>query len=110
MDDELWELEAEFDDALRWEQENMASAVLAEGRGSSTFRDILRRVPPGDIVTLVSLDGATIRGRIMAVGADVVSIGETPDVVGTARAKVVRVHDVRLEACARLVREPESFS
>lgn len=107
MDDELWELEAELDDALRREQEGEASALLAEGQASRTFRDVLRLVPPGDVVTLVTVDGVAIKGRVLGVGADMVAIGETPDTTGTARTRVARVHDVRLDACIRLVREPE---
>ena len=107
MDDELWELEAEMHDALRREQEGEAAAILAEAKGSRTFRDALRRVPTGDVITLVTVDGVAIRGRVLGVGGDVVSLGETPDETGTARTRVSRIHDVRLDACIRLVREPE---
>lgn len=107
MDDELRELEAEMHDALRREQEGEAAAILAEAKASRTFRDALRRVPPGEVVTLVTVDGVSIRGRVLGVGGDVVSLGETPETIGTARSRVSRMHDVRLAACIRLVREPE---
>jgi hypothetical protein len=82
--DEVWEFEAQFDESLR---------------------DRLRDISPGDVVTVVATDGGAVTGRVLAVGCDVVTIGETPDPYGRGRLDVIRVHDIALRAVVRVVRE-----
>jgi hypothetical protein len=105
VDDEMWELEAAFDAALRAEQEGEAAAIVAAARATATMRDRFRAVAPGEVVTVVTLDGVSTTGRVLEVGADVVTIGETPDPYGRGRLSVVRVHDVALNAVVRVMRE-----
>jgi hypothetical protein len=105
VQDEIWELEAAFDAAVRAEQEAEAAAILAGARAAATLRDQFRAVAPGDVVTVVASDGVATTGRVLGVGADVVTIGETPDPTGHGRLDVVRVHDIPLRAVVRLIRE-----
>lgn len=106
MDEELWELGTELEAELRREQEAEAASWVGEERRTRTFQDVMRTVAAGDVVAVVTVDGALIRGRVLAVGGDIVTIGETAEVAGTARSRSVRVHDIRVDACIRLVREP----
>jgi hypothetical protein len=73
-----------------------------------TFVGLLRRLPVGEVVTMITLDGAALRGRVVHVGIDVVRFGEVGDGAGTSGRRIVRSHDIRLDAVARLVREPGS--
>jgi hypothetical protein len=101
----MWELEAEFDSALRAEQEAEAAAILAAARASVTLRDQFRSVAPGDVVTVVATDGLATTGRILGVGADVVTLGETPDPWGARRLDMARIHHIPLRAVVRLITE-----
>jgi hypothetical protein len=106
VDEDFWEITAELRGGDDAEAREHARAVVAEARRRRTFADELRALAPGDVVTVVALDGVPITGRILGVGHDVVRVGEVVDAVGTARRRVVRVHEVRIEAVVRLVREP----
>lgn len=101
------ELAAEFDAARGADQRAEAAEVLASATEARRFLDHLRRIPPGDLVTVVTADGACIHGRLLAVGADWCCVGEVTDGVGTARARLVRVHDVPVASLVRVSREPE---
>ncbi len=70
------------------------------------FADELRRIAPGDVVTVVAADGTALRGRILVVGADWLRVGEVADESGSRRARLLRVHDLRLDAIVRVTREP----
>lgn len=111
MDDTFFELTeelaAEFDARRAAEQRAEAAEVLAAATEARRFLDHLRRIPPGSLVTLVTIDGASLHGRLLAVGADWCCLGEVTDGVGTARTRVVRVHDVPVASVARVSREPE---
>jgi hypothetical protein len=106
VDEEFWEITADFHDGVESEAREEARAVVAAGLRRRTFADELRDLSPGDVVTVVAVDGFPITGRILGVGEDVVRVGEVVDGLGTARRRLVRIHDVRIAAVVRLVREP----
>jgi hypothetical protein len=88
-----------------WDQRAEAREILAAGTANRTFGEMLTRIPRGDTVALVTVDGTILAGRVLAVGRDWVRLGEVADPTGTARARLRRVHDLRLEAIVRVVRE-----
>jgi hypothetical protein len=103
------------DDGVFWEiasglgRDDATTRALDELAGDRPgFADLLRRLPPGEVVTVVTVDGAALRGRVLEVGRDVVRMGEVADATGTARRRYLRGHDVRFEAVVRLVWEPEA--
>jgi hypothetical protein len=87
------------------EQLGQAREIVAAGTAGRSFADELRRISPGDVVTVVASDGAAVRGRIVVVGADWLRVGEVADETGSRRARLLRVHDVRIDAIARVTRE-----
>jgi hypothetical protein len=87
------------------EQLGEAREIVAAGLAARPFVDELRRGAPGDVVTVATVDGQTLRGRILGVGADWVRIGEVTDEVGAGRVRSRWVHDVRLDAIVRVTRE-----
>ena len=87
------------------EHEGEAREIVAAGDAARPFVDELRRVPAGEVVTIVAADGVPLRGRVVRVGADWIRIGEVADDLGSGRARLLRVHDVRLDAVVRLVRD-----
>ena len=104
MDDDdgtFWELASGLDAD---EARTRAHDELAADRRS--FADLLRRLPAGEVVTLVTIDGADLRGRVLEVGSDVVRLGEVSGGIGAQGRRVVRCHDIRLAAVARLMWEP----
>ena len=109
MDDSFAQITNALADELAREQradhEGEAREIVAAGDAARAFVDELRRVPPGEVVTLVATDGAPLRGRVVRVGADWMRIGEVADDLGSGRARLLRVHDVRLDAVVRLVRD-----
>ncbi|MGZ6963080.1 MAG: hypothetical protein ACXVKA_02570 [Acidimicrobiia bacterium] len=82
-----------------------ADEIVAAGVAARGFADELRRVAPGDVVTVVATDGAPLRGRILGVGADWLRVGEVADEIGSRRARLLRVDDFRLDAIVRVTRE-----
>jgi hypothetical protein len=107
MDDDFWEIAAELGGTDHAEQREQARAIVTAGRTRRSFADELRSLAPGDVVTIVALDGASVTGRILGVGSDVVCVGEVADSSGTARRRICRRHDIRLDAVVRMVREPD---
>ena len=109
MDDSFAQITNAFADELARERvaehEGEAREIVAAGDAARSFVDELRRVPPGEVVVLVATDGAPMRGRVVRVGADWIRIGEVADDLGSGRARLLRVHDVRLDAVVRLVRD-----
>lgn len=101
FEDALAGIEAE----LRWDQLAVAGTVADAARRAATFAERIRSVPTGEVVALSCLDGTTVRGRLLGVGIDVVTLGEVLDPEGTARLRHVRIHEVRMAAVGRLVRE-----
>jgi hypothetical protein len=87
------------------EQLGEAREIVTAGIAGRGFGDEIRRIPPGDVVTIVGLDGQPLRGRIVGVGADWVRLGEVGDAIGTRRARLLRVHDLRIDAIVRVTRE-----
>ena len=100
-DETFWSLASGLDAD---EARARARDELAADRPS--FADLLRRLPPGEVVTMVMTDGADLRGRVLEVGSDVVRLGEVVDGTGAQGRRIMRCHDIRLDAVARLVREP----
>lgn len=90
-----------------WDQRAEAREIVAAGTANRSFVELLTRIPRGDTVVLVTVDGTVLAGRVLAVGRDWVRLGEVADPTGTARARLRRVHEVRLEAIGRVVREGE---
>lgn len=97
---EFWEIASGLDGE---EARTRALDYLAADRPS--FADLLRRRVPGEVVSVFMVDGESVRGRILEVGTDVLRVGEVGDTTGTARRRVLRCHDVRLDAVVRIVRE-----
>jgi hypothetical protein len=89
------------------EQLGEAREIVAAGIAARAFIDELRRIAPGDLVTVVAADREAVRGRILRVGSDWVRVGEVADEVGTRRVRLHRVHDIRVEAIVRLTREAD---
>jgi hypothetical protein len=87
------------------EQLGEAHEIIAAGVATRAFIDELRRVSPGDVVTVVGTDGVPVRGRILSVGADWLRLGEVADETGSRRARLLRVHDFPLDAIVRVTRE-----
>jgi hypothetical protein len=88
------------------EQLGEAREIVAAAISTRAFIDELRRISPGDLVTIVAADRQAVRGRILRVGSDWVRVGEVGDEIGTRRVRLHRVHDIRVEAIVRLTREP----
>jgi hypothetical protein len=88
------------------EQLGEAREIVADGLATRRFLDEVRRIAPGDVVTVVAADHHAVTGRILRVGADWVRVGEIVDASGTRRVRLHRVHDIRLDAIVRLTREP----
>jgi len=65
------------------EQLGEAHEIIAAGVATRAFIDELRRVSPGDVVTVVGIDGVPVRGRILSVGADWLRLGEVADETGS---------------------------
>ena len=104
--DELAELEARFRFHRRLEVEAEARDLHEEHERRQSFRDFLLELPRGLVVGVVTLDGTEIWGRVDAVGVDKVRVAETSrDPNGAATRKPRRVHDIRLDAVARVIRE-----
>lgn len=104
-DDEFWELTADLTTPRAEDDAAAAHAVVAAER-HRPFLDEARRVQPGEVVSVVLLDGTAWHGRITGVGADWIRLDEVSDAVGAARARTARVHQIREAAVARIVREP----
>lgn len=115
MVDEMPDADASFDaiaeqlSELRFEasaeQMGEADEIVAAGIASRGFADELRRIAPGEVVTVVATDGSPLRGRIISVGADWMRVGEVADDTGSRRVRLLRVHDLRLAAIVRVSRE-----
>lgn len=91
----------------RYEQEEQARQVLTAGDAERGFADVVRRLPSGDVVTLTTVDGANLRGRVVRVGTDWLRLVEVAEETGTARVRGRRVHEVRLNAVVRVSRESD---
>ena len=103
---ELEALEAQFGASRRAEAEAEARDLHAAHERSETLRSFLLELPVGLVVGLVTLDGAELWGRVDAVGADKLRLAETPREPGARhRARPRRLHDVRLDAVVRVVRD-----
>lgn len=103
--DEFDAIAAELRADEQFEHEEHARELLAAADEVRGFDELLRRVSPGEVVALSTLDGAVLRGRIVRVGRDWVRLAEVADELGSARARTRRVHDVRIAAVGRISRE-----
>ena len=103
---ELEGLEAQFFARRRAEAEAEARDLHAAHERSETLRDFLLDLPVGLVVGLVTVDGTELWGRVDAVGADKLRLAETPrEPAASQRARPRRLHDVRLDAVVRVVRD-----
>ena len=105
--DEFEEIAASLLAEERYEQEEQARQVLTAGDAERRFSDVVRRLPVGDVVTLTTVDGANLRGRVVRVGTDWLRLVEVAEETGTARVRGRRVHEVRLNAVVRVSRESD---
>ena len=103
--DEFDAIAAELQAEERFEHEEHARELLAAADDVRGFDELLRRVVTGEVIGLMTLDGAVLRGRIAQVGRDWVRLAEVADEGGTARARTRRVHDIRIAAVGRITRE-----
>jgi hypothetical protein len=87
------------------EQLGEAHEIVAAGVTSRRFGDEVRRIGPGEVVTVMGIDGEPLRGRVLCVGADWLRVGEVAEATGTRRTRLLRVHDLRFEAIVRVTRE-----
>lgn len=106
IDSELDELETRLRFHRRMEVEAEARDLREGQERSESFRDFLLGLPAGLVIGLVTVDGGEIWGRVEAVGADKLRLAETPrEPDASARRRALRIHDVRLDAVVRVVRE-----
>lgn len=85
----------------RLEQVRMAREILAAADGERSYADVLRRIPPTEVVALTTADGVTIRGRVVRVGPEGLRLAEMGD--GPA-VRPRRLHEIRLDAVIRVSR------
>jgi len=104
--DEFEAITADLRSAERQEHEEQAREVLAAADAETDFATWARRIPRGEVVTLVTTDGTMIRGRVLRVGPDWIRVGEVADDGGTARSVSRRDHAVRIATIVRISREP----
>ncbi len=102
--DEFEAITADLWSEERAEHEEHARELLAAADGEMGFGDWIRRLPRGEVVTVTTLDGDRLRGRIQRVGRDWVRLAEVGDEAGPSRSGTRRVHVVRLAAIARVSR------
>ena len=107
----LAELEDRFRFHRRLEVEAEARDIDAARTAGETFRDFLRALPAGLVIGVVTVDGAELWGRVDAVGADRLRLAETPrDPGGSTGRRPRRLHDIRLDAVVRVVRDAEDWA
>jgi len=100
--DEFDALTAELTAESRLEQVQQAREMLAAADGQRTYVEMLRRIPPSEVVALTMTDGVTVRGRIVQIGTDGLRLAEVGDGAVTARPR--RLHEIRLAAVIRVSR------
>jgi hypothetical protein len=103
--DEFDAITAELAADSRREQVEQAREILAAADTERSFVDAVRRLRAGEVLTVATVDGWVIRGRVVRVGVDWLRIAEVDDESGTARLRARRVHEVRLSAVVRISRE-----
>ena len=103
--DEFEAITADLRAESRCEQVEQAREILAAADATARFRDVLGRIPTGEVVLVATADGWLVRGRIVRVGDDWVRIAEVRDGSGTARVTAARLHELPLAAVIRVSRE-----
>ncbi|HEY7439844.1 MAG TPA: hypothetical protein VIC35_10665 [Acidimicrobiia bacterium] len=88
----------------RWEHEGEAREIVAADDAQRSLLEELRRVPVGEAVAVVTVDGAAVNGRVVGVGADWIRVAEVADTVGTRRARARRIHLIPLSSVVRVSR------
>ena len=111
IDSELADLEGRLAFHRRLDAEAEARDRLLAAERAETFRDFLIALPVGLVVGVVTLDGAEMWGRVAAVGVDKLRLAEVAR-EGPAPSRLTprRVHDIRFEAIARVVRDAEEWN
>lgn len=102
--DEFDAITAELSAESRLEQVEYARELLAAADAARSFCDLVRSLPRGEPVALVTTDGQALRGRIVGVGEDWLRLAETADDEGTARVVARRIHEIRTAAVVRISR------
>jgi hypothetical protein len=95
----LSDLEASFDAALRLEQEAYAESVAEEHVRSQPFRARLLEVRYGLPVIVRLVDGTSVQGRVVAVGADWFALSDATGPGGLGGR--IR-HEIRIDAVVSL--------
>ena len=103
--DEFEAITADLWSEERAEHEEHARELLAAADAETRFADWIRRLPRGEVVTVTTLDGDRLRGRIQRVGRDWVRLAEVSDESVPSGSGIRRVHAVRLAAIVRVSRE-----
>ena len=103
--DDFDAITAELMAGQRMEHEEQARELLDEADAETEFLAQLRRISPGEVVSLALMDGSLLRGRIVRVGSDWFRVAEVTDEMGTARVRSRRTHDVRVAGISRLIRD-----
>lgn len=110
IEHDLEDWEQRFAYHRRLEAEAEARDLEEARERAETFHDFLIGIPVGLVVGVVTVDGAEIWGRVDAVGVDKMRLAETPrEPDKLARARPRRLHEIRLDAVVRVVREAEEW-
>lgn len=99
--DEFEAITAALNADARLEQVRLAREILAAADGERSYAEVLRRIPPTEVVALTSADGVTLRGRIVRVGPEGLRLAEVGEHPG---ARPRRLHEIRLDAVIRVSR------
>ncbi len=100
--DEFEAITADLWSEERAEHEEHARELLGAADAEMGFGDWIRRLPRGEVVTVTTVDGERLRGRIHRVGRDWIRLSEVNDEVAAPQPGTHRVHAVRLAAIVRV--------
>ncbi len=99
--DEFEAITAGLTAEARLEQVRLAREILAAADGERTYAEVLRRIPPTEVVALTTSDGTTLRGRVLRVGPEGLRLAEVGE---PSASRPRRLHEIRLDAVVRVSR------